>query len=66
MTEEEFCKRFVAHMVKCAGFKNFVCGGTVKEYAEATAPTYFLELPPDTDETPEECAETDISYWENE
>ena len=62
MDKDEFCKRFKIHMIKMAGEK-FDDGSSIAEYADACAETYFDELPPDTDETPEECAETDISYW---
>lgn len=62
ITKEEFCQRFVAHMVKMAGFEKFDDGESVRDYAEATAPTYWDE-PDQRKDGPEECAEVDISYW---
>lgn len=59
---EDFCARFKAYMVKHAGFETFDDGGTVAEYADGTAPTYWEEQH-QSGESPEECAASDMSYW---
>lgn len=61
MSEKEFCERFVAHMVKHAGFASFDDGGSVADYAAETAPSYWAEN--QGRDSPEECADADISYW---
>ena len=64
MQKDEFCTRFIAHMVKMAPFQTFDDGGTVREYAEATAPTYFDD-PLFRVDGPEQCAESDITCWDD-
>lgn len=59
--KEEFCQRFVAHMLAQAG-ETFDDGRSVKEYAEENALAYWDD-PHYRDEGPEACAESDMSYW---
>ena len=62
ITKDEFCQRFVEHMMKV--LPRF--DGTeaeLREYAEETAPTSYDE-PWQRADGPEECAMSDISYWE--
>lgn len=59
----DFIERFVAHMVKVAGRANFDDGFPIAAYARDTAGSYFDD-PNQRKDGPEECAETDISYWE--
>lgn len=62
--QEEFCARFVAHMMTYS--LNF--GGTETElraYAEEVAPAYWRD-PDQRSDGPEACAEADISYWEED
>ncbi len=61
----EFCERFVARIVKRAGFTHFDDGLSVEAYAKETAPTYFAD-PDQRAEGPEECADADMSYWDEE
>jgi len=63
LSKEEFCARFKAHMLK-AGEK-FDDGSSIAEYADDTAPTYWEEQHRDGS-SPEECAESDMSYWGEE
>ncbi len=67
LTQDQFCERFKAYMVKHAGFERFKdedgnddC--TVAEYAEEIALSYWHE-PDQRTEGPEECAAADMSYW---
>jgi len=62
LTQEEFTRRFVAEMLSIAG-PTYADGGSVEEYAREAAPGYFED---DFGMTPEECASTDVSYWEAE
>lgn len=62
LTQEEFTRRFVAEMLNVAG-PTYADGGSVEEYAHEAALGYFED---DYGMTPEECASTDISYWEAE
>lgn len=62
LTREEFCERFKAEMLRISG-PTFSDGDSVAEYADDAAPTYWDE-PALRDDGPEECARTDISYWE--
>lgn len=64
LTESEFCRRFVDHMVKFVGRETLDDGTSVREYATETAPSYFEDQHQDG-ESPEDCAETDVSYWED-
>ena len=64
LTLDEFCARFVSHMKKAAPFTHFDDGMSVEEYAKETAPTYFRDqYTSDPNETPEDCADADMSYW---
>jgi len=65
MTEAEFTERFVAQMLKRAGPK-FNDGSSNEEYARATAPSYFEEQHQQDGESPEDCADADMSYWGEE
>ncbi|MPR09862.1 hypothetical protein [Microvirga tunisiensis] len=62
MTQEEFCARFKAHMLNVAGSTTFEDGGSIADYADITAPTYWDD-PVLRKEGPEMSAEADISYW---
>lgn len=66
MTEdrEAFCGRFVAEMMRALP----VYDGSeaeLREYAEEIAPTYYDD-PDMRIDGPEECALSDIFYWEAE
>lgn len=61
ISKEEFCRRFKARMLACAGEK-FDDGTSIAEYAEETAPNYYDD-PDQRSDGPEECADADISYW---
>lgn len=61
MTKEEFCRRFVEHMVQRGG-DEFEDGSSIRDYAEETAPTYW-EQPRHRDEGPEACADVIMSFW---
>ncbi|UYW25731.1 hypothetical protein OKC48_21025 [Methylorubrum extorquens] len=65
LKKSEFCERFVARMVKRAGFTHFDDGMSVEDYAKETAPTYFAD-PDQRADGPEECADADMSYWGEE
>jgi hypothetical protein len=60
---EQFVARFIAHMIEHAPFKTFSDGTTVAEYAAEVAPTYWEDPDHCGGESPEECADADISYW---
>lgn len=71
LTKDDFVKRFIAEMVRLAPFENFDeedgppgngQGGSVREYAEMTAPTYWDDKEQRA-EGPQECARSDMSYW---
>jgi hypothetical protein len=62
LTKEEFCRRFVAHMLSIAG-DEFPDGSSIREYAEDTAPSYWVDQHR-SGETPEDCAEADRDYWD--
>lgn len=62
LKKEEFCRRFVAHMLSIAGDK-FPDGSSIREYAEEIARSYWVNQHQDG-ETPEDCAEADCDYWE--
>ena len=65
ITKDEFCRRFVKHMIDRAGFDHFDDGDLVLDYAEAAAPTYW-ETGWQREMGPEECADADMSYWGEE
>lgn len=62
LTKEQFCELFKARMVSQAG-EEFDDGTSIVEYADMTGPSYFDEQYQDG-ESPEECADADMSYWE--
>jgi hypothetical protein len=66
MDKEEFCKRFVDRMMARAGFTHFDDGVSIQSYAEEIAPTYWESHGGPLAETPEECADADMSYWGEE
>lgn len=62
---DQWTERFVAHMKKLAekcAAPDFLA--EMDDYARATAPSYLDDRKEYV--TPEEAAETDVSYWENE
>ena len=59
---EDFCARFKTKMLAVAG-PTFDDGDSIADYADETGPTYFKN-PNHRSKGPEECALTDISYWE--
>ena len=62
ITREEFCARFKAEMLRIAG-PTFDDGESIAAYADDIGPTYW-DQSDQRAEGPEECAQTDISYWE--
>lgn len=61
----EFCARFKARMLACtAPIAEFTDGGSIADYADEAAPAYFDDSAL-SDHSPEECADIDISYWED-
>lgn len=62
LTREEWCKRFVTHMIDRAGADHFDDGELILDYANEVAPTYFETLW-QRSEGPEACADADMSYW---
>lgn len=65
MTQEEFVRRFTAEAIRLAGFEAFDDGMLVSEYCADVAPSYHSD-PLYREEGPEECAESDVSYWGEE
>jgi hypothetical protein len=64
LTPEQFTERFVAQMLTHATV--FQDGTSVEDYARETAPSYFSgQYAEDPDFSPEECADSDVSYWED-
>jgi|VirMetMinimDraft_7_1064189.scaffolds.fasta_scaffold00089_29 hypothetical protein len=63
MTEQEFCDRFTAEMLRLAGRKTFDDGSSIEEYARGTAPSYYADQHQDG-ESPEDCADADMDCWE--
>lgn len=61
ISRDEFCRRFKDRMLAAAG-ETFDDGGSITEYADATAPSYWDELD-QREEGPEACADADMSYW---
>lgn len=61
LSKEVFCQRFKARMLAAAG-ETFDDGDSIADYADETAPSYF-EDQHKGGESPEECADADISYW---
>jgi hypothetical protein len=64
LEKEEFCRRFKARMLeRCHPRTHFDDGESIAEYADDTAPTYWEDHGGPLCETPEECADADMSYW---
>ncbi len=63
LTRAEFCRRFIAEMLRLAGNK-FRDGASIAKYAAEIGSTYWDD-PDQRDDGPEACAESDISYWED-
>lgn len=63
INEKEFVERFVAKMLLVAGPVD-ADGDSVEDYARQIARSYFEEQYLNDDMSPEECASTDVSYWE--
>lgn len=61
MPLDEFVQRFKARMLSVAGTK-FDDGESIADYADETAPTYWEEKG-QREDGPEECADSDMSYW---
>ena len=63
LTQEEFCRRFVARVLdRCGTRTQFDDGESIADYASETAPTYW-ETEWQRKEGPEACADADMSYW---
>ena len=62
LTIEEFCARFKARMLYLTSHlddKTYTA-----QYADKMAPTYFDGIYHREGESPEDCAESDMSSWE--
>jgi hypothetical protein len=62
---DQWIERFVTHMKKIAekcAAPDFLA--EMEEYARDTAPSYLVDRKEYV--TPEEAAETDVSYWESD
>jgi len=67
LDREEFCRQFVAHMTERAAPRtHFDDGSSIRDYAEAAAPTYWEDANWLRKEGPEACADADMSYWGEE
>jgi hypothetical protein len=65
LTRDEFCRRFRERLLQRAG-PTFDDGESIADYADETAPSYYEEWCEETGpmtETPEDCADADMSYW---
>lgn len=62
LTEAEFCRRFVAEMIRRVG-ETDANGENVRTYAEEVAPTYFADKDQRID-GPEACVDADLDEWE--
>jgi hypothetical protein len=63
LTNEQFCARFKAEMLRRASPHNtFEDCQSIADYADKVAPTYWDEAMW-REEGPEECAAADMSYW---
>jgi len=62
ISRDEFCTRFSARLVSTVG-ETFGDGTSIREYANDAAPGYFDDDDLE-DQSPEECADIDVSYWE--
>lgn len=63
LSREELCA-FTARMAAVAG-PTFADGDSIAEYAETEAGPSYWDDPEQRAEGPEECADSDISYWED-
>ena len=61
LPREEFRARFKARMLEVAG-ETFDDGESIAAYADEVSDSYFEDQHM-LDESPEDCAESDISYW---
>lgn len=61
MERDEFLSRFKARMLDRAG-EHFDDGESVARYADETGPTYWADED-QREDGPEECADSDMSYW---
>ena len=66
MTREEWIAEFVKTMCAKVNVTHFPDGISVEAYATETAASYYEDYGSDPHETPASCAETDISYWEED
>ncbi len=64
MTEEEFCRQYVEHMMLLAGRESFKNGESVREFAKFAAAERWREKKATVH--PHTAAEVDISYLEDE
>lgn len=64
ITREQFCERFKARMIARTG-ETFDDGSSIAEYAAEAAPSYWEDDGWLRDQGPEECADADMSYWED-
>lgn len=64
ITQSEFVERFTKRMLDRAG-THFDGGDSIAEYAADVAPSYY-ECKSQREEGPEECADSDMSYWGEE
>ena len=65
MTEAEFTRRFTARCLAMCGFDAFDDGQSVADYCADVAPSYWSDAHY-RDDGPEECADSDMSYWKEE
>lgn len=65
MTEADFTQRFTKHCLAQCGFTHFDDGVSVEDYCADVAKSYWSD-PHYRDDGPEECAESDMSYWGEE
>lgn len=65
LTEQQFIERFVSRCLSMCGFTHFDDGMPVADYAADVAKSYY-DNPLYREEGPEECADSDMSYWGEE
>lgn len=63
--KEEFVQRFTARCLALCGFTEFNDGTLVVNYCRDVAPSYYQD-PLYREDGPEECADSDMSYWGEE
>lgn len=61
MEKEDFCKKFIAEMIRRVGV-TFIGGGSVEEYASRIAPSYWRDFGSEGSD-PIECVDEDIHCW---